>query len=63
MGGIKEKMVAAQRSGIKTVIMPEGCRAEYEELPAACKEGIEVLFVQDYHEVYRLAFDEPVSTP
>lgn len=57
VGGIKEKLLAAKRAAAKRVIMPEGCRADYEELPDGVKEGLEVLFVSNYEEVYTLAFD------
>lgn len=33
VGGIKEKVLAARRSGADTVILPTGCKGDYEELP------------------------------
>lgn len=42
VGGIKEKTLAAKRSGITTIILPELNRADWEELPDSVKEGLEV---------------------
>ena len=33
VGGIKEKVLAARRSGADTVILPTGCKGDFEELP------------------------------
>jgi len=56
IGGVKEKTIAARRSGIKTLIFPEGNRKDFEELPAYLKKGLKAHFVHDYDEVRDLAF-------
>ncbi|MDD2320507.1 MAG: endopeptidase La [Geobacteraceae bacterium] len=56
IGGVKEKTIAARRSGIKTLLFPEGNRKDFEELPAYLKKGLKVHFVHDYDDVYALAF-------
>lgn len=56
VGGIKEKFVAAKRSGLKEIILPKGNARDYDELPKFIKEGLNVHFVTDYDEVYRIAF-------
>lgn len=56
VGGIKEKMVAARRSGIKTLIMPKANERDYLELPDYIKQGLSVHFVKDYDEVFPIAF-------
>lgn len=58
IGGVKEKLVAARRSGLKTVIFPRENMRDYAELPDYVKEGIEIHFVDDYDEVYRIAFPQ-----
>lgn len=56
IGGVKEKVIAARRSGLKTLIFPKDNQRDYEELPAYIKKGIEIHFVEHYREVYGVAF-------
>jgi Lon-like ATP-dependent protease len=58
IGGVKEKLIAAKRSKIHTVILPHDNQSDYEELPEAVKEGLKVHFVQWYPEIYNLVFDQ-----
>ncbi|CAK9191984.1 unnamed protein product [Sphagnum troendelagicum] len=57
IGGVKEKTVAARRSGVKTIIFPLANKRDYDELPAHVQEGLEVHFVDHYSEIFDLAFD------
>ena len=41
VGGIKEKVLAAQRAGIKTFVLPYGNRQDLEDLPAEARDGME----------------------
>lgn len=56
IGGLKEKVVAARRSGLKTLIFPKENWADFEKLPEFIKEGLEPHFVTHYDEVYRIVF-------
>lgn len=56
IGGVKEKVIASRRSGLKTLIFPEENKRDYEELPKEIKEGIKVHFVKTYDEVFKIAF-------
>ena len=56
VGGIKEKIIAARRVGIKEIILPHGCRSDFKKLPEHIKEGIEFHFVKKYKEVYKIVF-------
>jgi ATP-dependent Lon protease len=56
IGGVKEKLVAARRSGLKAVIFPKENLRDYLELPQYVKEGIEIYFVENYEEVFKIAF-------
>ena len=60
VGGIKEKLLAARRSGIKTVLLPNANRKDYEELQDFLKTEVDVVFVRDYCDVFDLVFDVPV---
>lgn len=56
IGGLKEKTIAARRSGLKTLIFPENNRKDFDELPDHLKEGLDVHFAKTYHDVYTVAF-------
>lgn len=58
IGGVKEKLVASRRSGLEIIIFPKENIGDYEKLPDYLKEGIEVHFVEDYDQVYKIAFPE-----
>jgi len=57
-GGVKEKVLAAHRAGIKTILLPERNRMDLEEIPTQALEGknqIEFHFVREMEEVLSLA--------
>ncbi len=60
IGGVKEKLVAAKRSGLKTLIFPKDNTRDIDELAAHIKRGITIHFVEHYDEVFKIAF--PGST-
>jgi ATP-dependent Lon protease len=60
VGGIKEKVLAAYRVGIKTILMPEWNRKDLEDIPANVQKNISFHFVKDMMEVVKLAL-EPVK--
>ncbi|CAG9329977.1 LON_3 [Blepharisma stoltei] len=57
IGGLKEKIVAAKRDGVKRVIIPKQNKYHWDELADILKEGIEVSFVEEYSEVFKIAFN------
>ncbi|MBF0627755.1 MAG: endopeptidase La [Magnetococcales bacterium] len=57
VGGIREKVIAARRVGIRELIVPEACRKSYEEVPDHIREGFTVHFVRKYPQVAHLVFD------
>jgi ATP-dependent Lon protease len=56
IGGIKEKAIAARRTGLKTLIFPEDNRKDFEELADYLKEGLTVHFVKTFEDVFKVAF-------
>ncbi|XP_050381375.1 lon protease homolog 1, mitochondrial [Argentina anserina] len=58
IGGVKEKTIAARRSGVKTIIFPEANRKDFDELAPNVKEGLDVHFVNDYNQIFALAFGD-----
>jgi ATP-dependent Lon protease len=61
VGGIKEKFVAAKRSGLKVLILPLENQRDYHELPDHIKKGLTVHFVKHYDEVFALAFPDSLQ--
>ncbi|KAG2377593.1 hypothetical protein C9374_009109 [Naegleria lovaniensis] len=57
IGGVKEKVIAAKRSGISQVIMPAGNRRDWDELDKTITEGVKVHFVDYYSDVFKIAFE------
>ncbi|NRA64345.1 MAG: endopeptidase La [Pseudobacteriovorax sp.] len=57
IGGVREKLLAAQREGMSEVIIPEKNRNNYSELPASLKRSLKVHFVSDYNEVFEVLFE------
>ena len=57
VGGIKEKMLAAKRAGISTVLLPELNRRDLEEIPPAGRDGIRFEFLKTADEALRLALE------
>ncbi|RAH38598.1 endopeptidase La [Halomonas sp. SL1] len=56
VGGIREKVIAARRSEIFEVILPEANRRDYEELPDYLKEDVTVHFAGHYRDVAKVVF-------
>ncbi len=60
IGGLKEKLLAALRGGIKTVLIPEDNRKDLVEIPANIRDGLEIVPVSHVDEVLALALAGPV---
>jgi len=58
VGGIKEKVIAAKRSGVTTVVLPNDNRKDFDDLPDLIKADVQVHFVETYDQVYKIAFSE-----
>jgi ATP-dependent Lon protease len=56
IGGVKEKMVAARRSGLKVLIFQKDNLRDYEELPDYIRKGMTMHFVEHFDEVFHIAF-------
>jgi len=53
VGGIKEKVMAAQRANIKTVVLPEGNRKDLTEVPDEVKTGLHFVFAERVENVWK----------
>lgn len=57
VGGIKEKILAAQRFGIKEVILPEQNKPDWQEAPPEVRAKLKVHFVRQISEIFPLALE------
>ncbi|MCB5160881.1 endopeptidase La [Marinomonas algarum] len=58
VGGIREKIIAAKRSKISEVILPEPNRCDFEELPDSVKDGMTVHFAERFTDVEKIVFNK-----
>ena len=56
IGGVKEKLIAARRANVKTLILPEENRGDYEDLDEQIAKGITPHFVRSFDEVRKVCF-------
>jgi len=63
IGGMKEKVIAAHRAGIKTVILPRENEKDLHEIPANVRKKLRFVFVEHMDQVLEAALGEPVGLP
>jgi ATP-dependent Lon protease len=61
IGGLKEKLLAALRGGITTVLIPAENEKDLAEIPANVKEGLRIIPVKHVDEVLAIALVEPLT--
>jgi ATP-dependent Lon protease len=57
IGGVREKVLAAQRAGLKRVVLPRENEHDLDELPAETTREVEFVLVDSVNEVFEAAFD------
>ncbi|MFI9384743.1 endopeptidase La [Kutzneria sp. NPDC052558] len=62
IGGVKQKLLAAHRAGLTTVLLPKRNEPDLDDVPAAVREQLEVHLVADVREVLEIAL-QPVNAP
>lgn len=63
VGGIKEKVLAAHRAGLKTVILPKDNEGDLEDLSEEIRQAINFVLVETVDEVLQHALEQPVTEP
>ncbi len=71
VGGLKEKLIAALRGGIETVLIPKENERDLKEIPARVRRRLKIVFVEHMDEVLQTAvrmenraiLDEPLEYP
>lgn len=62
IGGVKQKLLAAQRAGLKTVFIPQRNEPDLDEVPAEVLQALEVRPMTDVAEIVALALEPAVET-
>jgi ATP-dependent Lon protease len=61
IGGLKEKLLAAQRAGVFEIILPKANEKDIPDLPAALKSAMKLHFVDQMDEVLKIALQSPLK--
>lgn len=61
IGGLKEKLLAALRSGVKTVLIPQENEKDLADVPQTVKDGLEIIPVSTVDEVLKHALTGPLT--
>jgi ATP-dependent Lon protease len=62
IGGVKEKMLAAHRAGLKTIILPKRNQLDVEDVPEEVRKTLNFIFVDSVNDVLKAALEKPVKT-
>ena len=62
VGGIKEKLLAAHRAGIKRVVLPERNKKDIVDVPDEVKKDMEILYVSRMEELLPLVLTDPLPS-
>jgi ATP-dependent Lon protease len=60
IGGLKEKLLAAHRAGIRTVILPKDNQKDMADIPTNIQQDFTIHFVETMDEVLRVALERPI---
>ena len=63
VGGIKEKVLAAHRVGLDTVILPQRNEKDLDEIPDEIREQLNFVLVDKVDRVFEIALEEPIPSP
>ena len=63
VGGVKEKVLAAHRAGIRRIILPERNEVDTEEIPADVRKELEIIPAKYISDVLKAALETEVSEP
>jgi len=63
VGGLREKILAAQREGLQNVFVPSQNKAIIEEFPQNIRKKLKFIFVEDYLEIFPILFSQKLIYP
>jgi ATP-dependent Lon protease len=61
VGGIKEKVVAAHRAGIKRLLLPARNRKDFDEIPEGARKGLEFVWLERVEEAIASGLERPAN--
>ena len=61
IGGVKEKVIAAHRAGLKTIILPKENRKDLEDVPKQVLKDLRFVFVSHMDDVLKIALTKPIA--
>lgn len=61
IGGLKEKVLAAHRAGLKTIIIPKDNEKDLEDIPKSVRDSLDMYMVDTIDEVLKIALAEPLK--
>jgi ATP-dependent Lon protease len=60
IGGVKEKLLAAHRMGLRTILLPKDNEKDLAEIPQEILSGLKIHFVETMDEVLQIALERPI---
>lgn len=63
IGGVKEKMIAAHRAGIRTLILPKNNKKDLEDIPKSVLKDLDIHFVDHMDDVLKVALVKQIQVP
>ena len=63
VGGIKEKVLAAHRAGIKTILLPRDNEQDLDDIPEEIRKSVTFIFVDMVEDVIKNALEDKVVPP
>ena len=61
IGGLKEKLLAAHRAGLTTIILPKDNEKDMADIPANIQKELKLHFVETMDEVLKIALERPLE--
>jgi len=61
IGGVKQKLLAAHRAGLRRIILPERNEADLDEVPEAIRDDLDITLASDVRQVLEVALEPPAA--
>jgi ATP-dependent Lon protease len=63
VGGIKEKVLAAHRAGLRRVMLPARNRKDFEDIPESARDALEFVWLEQVDDAIAASLDERARAP